>query len=295
MSSRGGRRPQSMGLPSRLPPLEGTPSRQARLPPLEATPTPPSMPEMSSPSPLATRLMHGTAATPEPPRGHLRMLQGMRRSTPVRASWPPAPLPGTSGAGWGAPPPAPPAVMPPQPAAPSVQPGARRRPHSRARASVDVTHASKPLPTHSSAHMSTPSQAKHEGPEESELVGAGGQPGASGQSTAQRRAQSETPPSSAQREAAPDTSAAAKQKAVAALQRLFFEELAKGGDPNAAAAQALLRLNEQASPQESAAAEETGGAFGAMAEQQPPTLLRPPTPLVGGPQDRRAIRVGIRG
>jgi hypothetical protein len=89
-----------------------------------------------------------------------------------------------------------------------------------------------------------------------------------------------------------------KQQAVSALQKFFFEELKKDNDASGAAARALLRLNELAAaekekeptpvpePVPSPKAE-----FKALLGSPP----RPPTPLVGGPRGRRAIRVSNCG
>jgi hypothetical protein len=77
--------------------------------------------------------------------------------------------------------------------------------------------------------------------------------------------------------------AAVKQQAVMALQKLFFEELQKGADPNAAAAQALIRLNQKRIE-----------SIDAAESVHDPIYVRPPTPLIGGPRGQLAIRVGIQ-
>jgi len=89
-----------------------------------------------------------------------------------------------------------------------------------------------------------------------------------------------------------------KQQAVSALQKFFFEELKKDNDASGAAARALLRLNDLAAAEqekESVAVPEPvpspKAEFKALVGAPP----RPPTPLVGGPRGRRAIRVSNCG
>jgi len=87
-------------------------------------------------------------------------------------------------------------------------------------------------------------------------------------------------------ETQPDVAAqevAVRQQAIMALQKLFFEELQKGADPNAAAAQALIRLNQKRI--ESIASAES---------VHDPFHVRPPTPLIGGLRGQLAIRVGMQ-
>lgn len=215
---------------------------------------------------------------PETPcAGHVRMLQGMRRSTPqVRTSWPPsAPggrVPLTSGAGWGAPTLAP--LPPSAPLPPTAKCRPRRQSTGKARSAVDSVAMETPA---------APAPAEIEPPlptEEQHVL----RPG-----SAKVRSQSEAPAC----QATPQV----KRQAVNALQKFFFEELQKGNDPSGAAAQALLRLNELASAEQEKEASletqapevvETPGVQAHVSLGSPP---RPPTPLVGGSRGRRAIRV----
>jgi hypothetical protein len=108
--------------------------------------------------------------------------------------------------------------------------------------------------------------------------------------SAKQRAQSEAPASKATPEL--------KQQAVSALQKFFFEELKKDNDASGAAARALLRLNNLAAAEqekESAAVPEPVPTPKAEFKSLLGSPPRPPTPLVGGPRGRRAIRVSNSG
>jgi len=218
---------------------------------------------------------------PETP-SHIRMMQAMRRSIPsepsVQASWPSsAPgmrVPGTSGAGWSAPV----NLTPLAPKAPVTSPDKRRpqrRQSSRTRASLDnaVRETVREAPSAAPALASSVVEEVQQRP-----------------GSAKNRSQSEAPASKA--------SPAMKQQAVSALQKFFFEELKKDSDASGAAARALLRLNDlAAAEQEKEAAlvpdpEPTVKAEFKNLVGSPP---RPPTPLIGGPRGRRAIRVSNCG
>eukprot|EP00746_Dinoflagellata_sp_MGD_P002531 gnl/MRDRNA2_/MRDRNA2_104940_c0_seq1.p1 gnl/MRDRNA2_/MRDRNA2_104940_c0~~gnl/MRDRNA2_/MRDRNA2_104940_c0_seq1.p1 ORF type:complete len:311 (+),score=64.55 gnl/MRDRNA2_/MRDRNA2_104940_c0_seq1:100-933(+) len=232
----------------------------AKLPPMEIMPASPRAEEEPFP------------ATPN----HVRFMQAMRRSIPqapgVRASWPPSGPglrgPGTSGAGWGAPA----NLSPLTPSAPATSPEKRRpqrRQGSRTRSSLDSVAMEAPAPA----------------PAPKVLEEVQARPG-----SAKNRSQSEAPASHA--------SPALKQQAVSALQKFFFEELKKDNDASGAAARALLRLNELAAADkevESVPVPEPVPSpkadFKALLGSPP----RPPTPLVGGPRGRRAIRVSNCG
>lgn len=199
---------------------------------------------------------------------HVRFMQSMRRSIPQAPSGPGLRAPGSSGAGWGAPA----NLSPLTPSAPATSPEKRRpqrRQVARTRASLDSAVREAPAPA-------PPSNVVEE---------VQARPG-----SAKNRSQSEAPSTQA--------SPAVKQQAVSALQKFFFEELKKDNDASGAAARALLRLNElAAADQEKEATPVPEPTPCPKAEFK--TFLgsppRPPTPLVGGPRGRRAIRVSNCG
>lgn len=231
---------------------------------------PPKLPELDVEPALPVSNDGVLPDTPMQSMGHVRMLQVLRRSTPqIRTSWPPSAsgsrVPLTSGAGWVAPVQVLAPLPPSAPKEPSAKCRPRRQSNGRTRAQLDCAVAERSAAP-VAAEIKPPAHIVPPVPTE--------EPAMLRPDSGKRRSQSEAPTS----QATPQV----KQQAISALQKFFFEELQKGHDASGAAAQALLRLNELASA-EPAPSEQVR-----MPMRSPP---RPPTPLVGRPSGRRAIRV----